>query len=303
MPGNDLATRVAAAAQRTDGSPPNLKTQISQMGEQFQLAMPRGFDAQQLVRDAFTCLSMTPKLATCDPVSVIGGLMTCAQLGLRPAVLGQAWLLPMWDGRNRTNRATLVIGYKGYLELMHRSGQVEAVNAHIIHEGDKWSAQYGDDERLIHEPNFAERPGPALMYYATGRKRGAARSEFQIAPKWEMEEHRDKFAMAKKNGAVVGPWRDHFDAMALKTMMLRLSKYMPQSPELIMAQIADGGVRLELAPNADITEVTETIDGEVLEDEPVGAPSEPDPWASAPEPWPPVAAPPDEPYEAPADGA
>jgi recombination protein RecT len=303
MPGNDLATRVAAAAQRADGAPPNLKVQISQMGEQFQLAMPRGFDAQQLVRDAFTCLSTTPKLATCDPVSVIGGLMTCAQLGLRPAVLGQAWLLPMWDGRNRVNRATLVVGYKGYLELMHRSGQVEAVNAHIIREGDEWSVQYGDDERLIHKPNLLGERGAPKLYYATGRKRGASRSEFQIDSKQGLEEHRDKFAMAKKNGAVVGPWRDHFDAMALKTMMLRLTKYMPQSPELIMAQVADGGVRLELAPNADITEVTETIDGEVLEDEPETAPAagaEDDPWAGAE--WPPVAAPPDA-YEPPAEPA
>jgi recombination protein RecT len=275
----DLATRVAAAAARTDGDRPTLKSQIQQMGEQFQLAMPRGFDAQQLVRDAFTCLSNSPKLATCDPVSVIGGLMTCAQLGLRPAVLGQAWLLPMWDKKSGANKATLVIGYKGYLELIHRSGQVESVNAHIIREGDKWSVAYGDDERLIHEPNFADRPGAPLLYYATGRKRGASRAEFQIAPKWEMEEHRDKFAMAKYQGRVVGPWKDHFDAMALKTMMLRLAKYMPQSPELIMAQVADGGVRLELAPNADISEVTETIEGEVLEEGPERG--EEDPWASA----------------------
>lgn len=275
----DLATRVAAAAQRTDGERPSLKVQIQQMGQQFQLAMPRGFDAQQLVRDAFTCLSNSPKLATCDPVSVIGGLMTCAQLGLRPAVLGQAWLLPMWDKKTNLNKATLVIGYKGYLELMHRSGQVEDVNAHIIRDNDKWSVAYGDDERLIHEPNFAERPGAPILYYATARKRGAARSAFQIAPKWEMEEHRDKFAMAKYQGRVIGPWRDHFDAMALKTMMLRISKYMPQSPELIMAQAADGGVRLELTPNADISEVTETIEGEVLEDGPEAA--EEDPWASA----------------------
>jgi recombination protein RecT len=292
MPGNDLATRVANQAATRPAAPvqTGLKHQIQQMGEQFQLAMPRGFDANQLVRDALTCLSATPQLASCDPISVLGGLMTCAQLGLRPAVLGQAWLLPMWDRRSGGNKATLVVGYKGYLELVHRSGQVESVNAHIIHENDTWDVEYGDSEHLTHKPNFFSDRGKPILYYATGRKRGASRSEFQIASLAEMQEHRDRYAMAKKKGGeVVGPWRDNFDSMALKTMMLRLVKYLPQSPELVMAQIADGGARTELAPHADIVEVTQEVEGELLEGGPT-APAE-DPWTTPDNAWPAVAVP------------
>lgn len=296
MPGNDLATRVAnQAAHRTDGPSGGLKSQIHQMKEQFQLAMPRGFDADQLVRDAITCMSNSPQLASCEPLSVLGGLMTCAQLGLRPAVLGQAWLLPMWDRRTGGNKATLVVGYKGYLELIHRSGQVESVNAHIIHETDTWDVQYGDNEQLLHKPNLLvphRDRGRPVLYYATARKRGASKADFQIASVSEMEEHRDKFAMAKKNGKVLGPWRDHFDAMALKTMVIKLAKYLPQSPELVAALTADGGARMELGPDADIMMVTQEVDGELV-DEPGYTPAPPAPaaYADADDGWPPVAAP------------
>ena len=59
--------------------------------------MPKGVEAAQLVRDALTAVRTNPKLAECEPNSVLGSLMTCAQLGLRPGVLGHAWLLPFWD--------------------------------------------------------------------------------------------------------------------------------------------------------------------------------------------------------------
>lgn len=264
---SELAERVGAQRNPAQRSQMTLRDQIQGMGQQFQLAMPKGLEATQLVRDALTCLSATPKLAECDSSSVLGGLMTCAQLGLRPAVLGHAWLLPMWDRKTGGQKATLVIGYQGYLELAYRSNKVAKVSARIIRDGDKYNIRYGDNESLTHTPNLFGPKGDAIAYYAVAQLIPKA-TTFQIMSKREVEEHRDKFAMAKmKNGTIVGPWKDNFDAMALKTVVLRLMKTLPKSPELTAALAADGGVRSDLTPTTDVSsiaDVTETLDAEIV---------------------------------------
>lgn len=253
MPTTELAQRLAnRPVEQVD-----LRTQLMGMTEQFQLAMPRGFEAKQLVRDALTCLRETPKLAQCDPASVLGGLMTAAQLGLRPAVLGQCWLLPMWNRRAGGHQATLVVGYLGYLELINRSQRVAKITARKVYEFDKFDVEYGDSERLKHKPMLFGDRGSVVAYYATAQLVPKA-TTFHVMTKAEVEEHRDKFAMAKtKDGTVIGPWRDHFDQMALKTVILRLVRLLPKTPELAAASIADGAVRQDHDPRADVITVTQ----------------------------------------------
>jgi recombination protein RecT len=270
---------------------------IRNMADQFKLAMPRGMEATQLIRDALTCLRTTRNLARCERTSVLGGLMTCAQLGLRPGVLGHAWLLPFWDknlpvvdehGRERKGgyKAQLVIGYQGYRELAQRSGQIDTLIGRMVHEKDTFDIDYGIADTLIHKPFLTGSRGPAVGYYAivkyvTG---GYAFWHMSLA---EVQEHRDRYAMARnKQGEIVGPWKDNFDEMAVKTAFLRLAKWMPKSTELASAIEADGTVRVDLSPNPDALLHGEHpapggdyIDGDVVTDP--ETPAEPEP---APEP-------------------
>jgi recombination protein RecT len=105
----------ALAKRRENGgvATNSLADQIRGMEKQFQLAMPRGAEATQLVRDALTALRTIKHLDKCEANSVLGALMTCAQLGLRPGVLGHAWPLPFWDRHSKGYKAQLVIGYQG----------------------------------------------------------------------------------------------------------------------------------------------------------------------------------------------
>ena len=131
--GQNLEQRMAANNTPAKQKPATLADQIRNMESQFQLAMPKGMEAQQLVRDALTCLRQTPKLAECTPQSVLGGLMTCSQLGLRPGVLGHAYLLPFWDRKQNGMVAQLVVGYRGLVELAHRSGQIQSLIARTVY--------------------------------------------------------------------------------------------------------------------------------------------------------------------------
>jgi recombination protein RecT len=275
--GRDLTRR--AAEQRDGGGNGNggngqpaqqtLHQQIQAMEPQFQLAMPKGAEAGQLVRDAMTCLRATPQLAGCYAPSVLGGLMTCAQLGLRPGVsgLGHAWLIPMWNGKERRTDATLIIGYRGYIELAYRHDKVISVASRVVYSNDHFELSYGiEGDHLVHRPALDGPRGEPRLYYAIARLRGG----YALTEPWtqaDMDAHRDRYAMAKnKKGELVGPWADKDQAieMGRKTMIRGpLLKMIPISTELTVAISVDEGVRVDISPTIDPAEVTRTIAGEI----------------------------------------
>jgi len=262
-----LARRREDGVEQTGG--PNLADQIRQMERQFQLAMPRGVEAVQLVRDALTALRTTRNLAKCEPKSVLGGLMTCAQLGLRPGVLGHAWLLPFWDSRDRIHKAQLVIGYQGYTELAHRSGRISSLIARTVYANDEFEVDYGLADSLVHKPAMFGDRGEPIAYYAIAKFTSGGHA-FIVMTHDEMTTYRDRYAMARtREGKIVGPWVDQFEGMAQKTCVRQLAKWMPKSTDLAIAISADEGVRVDLSPDLDAAETTDhpTIQGEVVNDQ------------------------------------
>lgn len=291
--------RTALATRRENGAVAQntLADQIRAMEKQYQAAMPRGAEAAQLVRDALTAVRMTKNLAKCEPASVLGSLMTCAQLGLRPGVLGHAWLLPFWDRKANNERggykAQLVIGYQGLIELAHRSGQIKSLTARTVYANDTFDVQYGIADTLVHKPalfdadgNSADRGRP-IAYYAVVKLVNGGYA-FYVMTHREMELYRDRNATAKtREGKVFGPWVDHFEGMAHKTVIRQLAKYMPKSTELAYALAADEGVRVDLTPTADPAEATEhpdVIDGEAEERPTSGAPAGASEWPTVAQP-------------------
>ncbi len=250
----------AALAKRSDNggvAHNDLASQIRGMEKQFQLAMPKGAEATQLIRDALTALRTSPKLAQCEAASVLGSLMTCAQLGLRPGVLGHAWLLPFWDGKSRGFKAQLVLGYQGLIELAHRSGQIKSLIARTVYENDVFDVDYGLSDNLIHKPHLLGDRGEPVAYYAVAKFVSGGHA-FMVMTQTEMLRYRNDHATAKtKEGRVFGPWVDNFEGMAQKTVVRQLAKYMPKATELAVALAADEGVRVDLRPDSTPEESTE----------------------------------------------
>ena len=266
----------ALAQRRENGgvAQNSLADQIRKMEPEFQMAMPKGAEATQLIRDALTAVRMTKNLDKCEAASVLGALMTCAQLGLRPGVLGHAWVLPFWDRKANDGRgghkAQLVIGYQGYVELAHRSPKVTSIIARTAYEGDVFDVDYGIADTIIHKPNLFGERGAPKAYYAVV-KYAAGGYAFYVMSHADMLKYRNLNATAKtRDGKVFGPWVDNFEGMALKTTVRQLAKWMPKSTELASAMVADEGVRVDLRPSAGPAESTDRVDiieGEV-EDEP-----------------------------------
>jgi recombination protein RecT len=277
--GSNLAQRVAQqrdpAAHGSSGNghgeaPLTLARQIEKMTPEYQKALPKGMEATQLVRDALTCLRTIRNLDQCEPGSVLGALMTTAQLGLRPGLLGHAWPLPFWDGKDKCHKAQLVIGYQGYVELGYRSGKITAITARTVYEQDEFSLVFrqGADE-LVHEPAVRGLPGEMQSFYSTAR---LVNDGYTVTRPMSMESmlaYREKHAPRNRNQELFGPWVDEFESMAHKTMVKINFKLLPKSPEMAIAMEADEGIRVDLNPEADAAEVTQHdyIPGEVVTEE------------------------------------
>jgi len=245
---NAFRERVNSATALDSVVNPNdaAQTGIAAYRKRFELLMPKGADADQLIVDAIQALEAQPKLRECSPQSVLGGLVTISQLGLRPGVLGEAWLLPMWNRSKRSMEATLVVGYQGYLKLAYNSDQVRHVEARTVYESDRFEFSF-DHARLVHTPDIDRPRGhPRAWYAVVHLANGHVHVERPMTLQ-EMQEHRDRYAMAKKkDGTIVGPWASDFDAMARKTLILRALKYLPKSVTYRTAEEVDGGVRTDV---------------------------------------------------------
>ena len=268
MTGSSLAQR--ARGEVAEGTP-TLKGQIQAMESQFAMAMPKGMEAAQLVRDALTCLRRTPDLAKCTPSTVLGALMSCAQLGLRPGVLGHAWVLPFYDGRSRSHKAQLVVGYKGYVDLAYRNPQVSSVIARTVYEGDTFDVDYGLEDRLVHKPSLSGERSKPIAHYAIFKTASGGRA-FWVMTEDEMQAWKKRYAPKDRSNKIVGPWVSDYEAMARKTCLLRLASWMPKSTELAYAMEVDNGVRVSVDPKADLVDAThhydqdETVDGEIVDE-------------------------------------
>ena len=100
------------------------------------------------------------------------------------------------------------------------------------------------NDQLIHKPDFTKPKGQPIAFYAVVHLANGHTHVERPMTMQEMEEHRDKYAMARtKDGTVVGPWRDNFEAMARKTMILKALKYLPKSISYQTAEVVDSTVR------------------------------------------------------------
>ena len=93
-------------------------------------------DPERLGIVAYTLVRANPALGACTPQSLLGALMTCAQLGLEPGPLQHVYFIPRRNARLNADEVNFQIGYKGYIQLAIRSGQYRRINVIALKEGE-----------------------------------------------------------------------------------------------------------------------------------------------------------------------
>ncbi|HCP78618.1 MAG: recombinase RecT [Pusillimonas sp.] len=231
------------------------KSEISKM-------LPKHLTADRLLKVAQIAATTTPGLLECEIPTLVSAIGQCAQMGLEPnTVLGHAYLVPFntkrkdGEGRERWVKSVqVIVGYKGLIDLARRSGQIVSIAAHEVCKNDHFDLVYGLEEKLEHRPAMGDR-GPIIGFYAVAKLVGGGYA-FEFMSRYEV----DAIKESSQSKGKYGPWKDHYTEMGRKTVIRRLSKYLPLSIEFQAAttldEMADRGQDQRLDEN--------TIDGNFI---------------------------------------
>ncbi len=261
---SDLNSQLAQTAGAPLAKGNTLEGLFEKMKPAIAQAIPQHLTPERMLRIATTSIRTNPKLKICTPESLLGAVMQCAQLGLEPTILGHAYLVPYRNKREVNGKTTWVdeaqfqIGYKGLIELARRTGQVSSIMAQAVHENDEFDYEYGIEEKLRHKPGDGDR-GDVIKYYAYAKFKDGGYS-FLVMSRKDIEIHRDRFSKSQRNGVHFGPWKDHFDEMAKKTVLKALMKYMPISIEFSRAVDQDETTKHFDDNTRDMTDVLDMTD-------------------------------------------
>ena len=179
------------------------------------------------------------------PGLVTEALVRCLQIGLVPNTpRGFAYMIP-FKGKNP--KVEVIVGYKGYLELARRSGEIRTLHADVVMTGERLDMSSGSDGLEIQHhidparalsdisrKNAAER---LVGAYAVCTTVSGARYAFWISLA-DVEARRKRGASGK---GISTPWDTDYAAMARKSAVRGLfaSGAAPMSEEIAMALESD----------------------------------------------------------------
>jgi recombination protein RecT len=204
-------------------TPKTARDLLESRKQEFAKALVNRIDPEAFIRVAHMAMSKTPALLECTPGSLLMALMESASLGLMPnGVLGHAYIIPY---RNRgVMEAQFQPGYRGLIDLARRSGAVKSIVPRTVTSTDRFEVEYGLDEKLLHIPDL-DNPGSMRFVYAVAHLTDGG-TQFHIMPIKDVDRIR-----ARSKAANSGPWVTDYEAMAWKTVIKQLIKFLPLSLE------------------------------------------------------------------------
>lgn len=239
MPASEV---VASMRGQVEGAAPTLHDQMTRLVPEVERAVGTRANADRLIRIALTEVRKTPKLGECTFTSIAGAVLQSAQLRLDPGgALGHCWLVPHWNGQAKAMECEWWLGYKGTVELAHRSGQLSGITADVVREGDLFFAVKGTHGELRHEVDWRatrEQRGEVYAAYAHANLINGG-DVWVVLTLEQLEERR---ALAKSADKASSPWRLWPDQMQAKTAVRALDRWLPACADYADGVAADGRV-------------------------------------------------------------
>ena len=183
--------------------------------QQLSLALPKHMTPERFSRIALTALQRTPKLADCTQASLFKCLLDLSAMGLEPDGR-KAHLIPYGS------ECTLVIDYKGLLELVRNSGDVTSIRAENVCANDQFSWANGV---VDHAVDWLKPRGEMLAVYAVATLK-SGEVQTAVLTNEEIESIRKRSRSGNS-----GPWATDTGEMRKKSALRRLCKLLPLSPE------------------------------------------------------------------------
>lgn len=204
-------------------APMQIAQQLDKMKVKLADALPAHMKVDQFNRVVMTAVNNNTDLVAADRQSLFNSCVRCATDGLLP------------DGREA---ALVTFGGKvqympmvfGILKKLRQSGEIASVTARLVYQNEIDAGRFSfvirdGQEQLSHDPLLIGERGAVVLAYATAKfKDGTVQNE--VMTKADIEKVRN--VSRSKNS---GPWTQWWDEMARKTVIRRLSKYLPLSAE------------------------------------------------------------------------
>ena len=224
------------------------KAGFNRIAPQIKAALPTHVSPAKFERVAMLAVQRDPKLLQSDARTLFLELQKCAADGLLPDGR-QAVLVRRWNKNLGKECATYQPMVAGLRVLLRNGGEVAALHAQVVYEGEPFKIVLGDDERIEHERVMDCVDDDRIIgaYAVATLKDGEKVREFMT---WkEIEKARN----VNKDWAK-GPWAAWKSEMCRKTIVRRLFKSLPQS-------VDKEGERIQRALERDDETEAPTIDG------------------------------------------
>ena len=198
------------------------------------LLLKHGISPSQFVQVVLSEVKKNEKLLQAfieNPSSMFASLLAGAEIGLIPSdMIGEFYLIPrnlkQPDGKYKQT-VTPLIGYKGLLNILLRSGDITRIHTEVVYEGDLFEPVYGLEPNIIHKPNFESKRTADMIKYAyavaknkNGEYQYAVITRGEIEAIKKMGKYENDLYFNDKMG--INRW------MEKKVALIQLSKMLPK---------------------------------------------------------------------------
>jgi len=267
------------------GGAAGLKGLENLMKARIAAVLPRHVTPERILKALMVAASKNPAIFDCTQESICKALMDASSLGLDcSGTLGSGYLIPFnknskdAEGKwHKRRECQFIPGYRGLIDLARRGGQIATIEAHVVYAQDKFLVQYGTDSKLNHTPYLgADRKHDVICFYAVATLRDGTK-QIDVMPLADVLRIRNEVWRKNyiKPDKPSGPWHDHFGEMGRKTVVRRICKYLPLSPELEKAFELEDDAYGKNLDTIDVTEIGTATRTESLADRLSGADEEP----------------------------
>lgn len=179
---------------------------------------------------AVQAVNSNPKLAECSQESILKSVYNVALTGLSlNPIYKFAALTPRWNNRTRQNECVLFPQYQGLVKLLTDTGSVKSINCQLVYEGDTIEIQLGTNPYVKHIRQYKSKN--IIVVYCIGKLHDGT-EQIESMDIEEIHEIRGRsdsykaFAEGKIKSCI---WVDDEGEMARKTIIRRISKYLPKT--------------------------------------------------------------------------
>lgn len=175
-----------------------------------------GKNANGFIQNLLAVYNGNPQLKRCEPVSILAaaGLAATLNLSVAPS-LGHAYIVPFGD------KAQFNVGWKGLVQLAHRTGRYTALHAGPVFEG-----QIREVDFVTGSIVKGEKISDTVAGYIAFMQLDNGFQKTLYMTTDAIEQHALKYSKSyqfdKKSGKKTSTWSTNFDAMACKTVLKKL---------------------------------------------------------------------------------